>query len=236
MSLEAPTDLELITLHTIALFSHDEAGRITGSNEPIPEPPPRLYVGRSPEGNVWRYGASVPADLAARLDAVLRAETTATELEAPPQCLKELTDLLESQAPVTDVSSGPAWLVPASTAVPEGIAVTSALSPGEIRDAEQLFASDLAPTLPYAAVVVDGQVASLCTCSRITPDVAEGGLVTVPEYRGHGYAVAVTAAWAAAVRATGRLPLYSTSWDNHASRRVATKLNLRHYGADFSIA
>ena len=235
MALEAPTDLDLITLHTIALFNHDEAGRITGSNEPIPEPPPRLYVGRSPDGNVWRYGASVPADLAARLDEVLRAEMPATELESPPQCLKELTDLLESQGQVTDVSSGPAWLIPASTAIPEGVSVTSALTPDQILEADQLFASDIAPSLPFAAVVVDGQVASLCSCSRITPEVAEAGLVTVPEYRGHGYAVAVTAAWAAAVRATGRLPLYSTSWDNHSSRRVAAKLNLRLYGADFSI-
>ncbi len=156
-------------------------------------------------------------------------------LEAAPQCLKELTALLESQAPVTDVSSGPAWLVPESTAIPEGIAVTSTLSPDQVRDADQLFASDLAPTLPYAAVVVDGQVASLCSCSRITPDVAEAGLVTVTEHRGRGYAVAATAAWAAAVRETGRLPLYSTSWDNHSSRRVAAKLNLRLYGADFSM-
>ena len=230
-----PTDLDLITLHTIALFNHDEAGRITGSNEPIPVSAPRLYIGRSLEGNVWRCGSSVPAGLAACLDEALRAEPPATNLEAAPQCLTELTELLESQAPVTDVSSGPAWLVPASTTIPVGIAVTSALSPDQVRDADQLFASDLAPTQPYAAVVVDGQVASLCSCSRITPDVAEAGLVTVEAYRGHGYAVSVTAAWAAAVRATGRLPLYSTSWSNHSSRRVAAKLNLRLYGADFSM-
>jgi hypothetical protein len=230
-----PTDLELITLHTIALFKHDAGCRITGSNEPIPEPAPRLYIGRSPEGNVWRFGTSVPANLAARMDEVLRAEPPVTDLEAPPRCLQALSDLLGSHAPVTDVSSGPAWLVPTDASAPDGVAITSSLSPDQIRDADQLFASDVAPMLPYAAVVVDGQVASLCSCSRITPDVAEAGLVTVAEHRGHGYAVAVTATWAAAVRATGRLPLYSTSWDNHASRRVAAKLNLRLYGADFSM-
>jgi hypothetical protein len=230
-----PTDLDLISLHATALFNHDPTGRITGSNEPIPMAAPRLYIGRSPEGNVWRFGTSVPADLASRLNEVLRHEPPASDLEAPPRCLQRLTDLLATQAPVTDVASGPAWLVPSATAIPDGALVTSSLSPTQIEEADQLFASDLAPSLPYAAVVVDGGVASLCSCSRITPEVAEAGLVTVPEHRGHGFAAAATAAWAAAVRATGRLPLYSTGWDNLASRRVAAKLNLRLYGADFSM-
>ncbi len=231
-----PTDLDLITLHTVALFNYDAAGRITGSNEPIPEPAPRLYVGRSPEGNVWRFGTSVSADLAARLDDILRSEPPAANLEEPPRCCQTLTEMLESHGQVTDVSSGPAWLVPSTTTMPEGVAVTSSLPPDQVQEAAQLFASDLAPTLPYAAVVVDGKVASLCSCSRMTSEVAEAGLVTAPEHRGNGYAVAVTAAWAAAVRATGRLPLYSTDWTNLASRRVAAKLNLRLYGADFSMA
>lgn len=236
MTAAIPTDFKLITLHTTALFNHDSTGRITGSNEPIPMTAPRLYVGRSPEGNVWRFGTSVPADLAARLDDVLRHELPTTNLEDPPKCLQQLTDLLGTQASVTEVSSGPAWLVPSATAIPDSVVVTSSLNADQIEEADQLFASDLAPSLPYAAVVVDGKVASLCSCSRITPEVAEAGLVTVPEYRGHGYAVAVTAAWAAAVRATGRLPLYSTDWDNLASRRVAAKLNLKLYGADFSMS
>lgn len=230
-----PPDLDLITLHTIALFNHDLTGRITGSNEPVPAPAPRLFIGRSPAGNVWRFSASVPSDLAARLDGVLRREPPATNLEEPPRCLQELADLLGSQAPVTNVSSGPAWLVPPTPAVPDAPPTTTALHPDQIKDVILLFASDIAPALPYAAVVVDDHVVSLCSCSRITPDVAEAGLVTAPEHRGQGYAVAATVAWAAAVRATGRLPLYSTSWDNHASRRVATKLGLRLYGSDFSM-
>lgn len=230
-----PTDLDLTTLHAGALFNHDASGRITGSNEPIPEPAPRLFVGRSREGNIWRFDASVPSDLVARLDDVLRTEPAPTNLEDSPQCLQQLTDLLGSHAPVTGNSSGPAWLVPSATAIPDGSAVAMSLSRGQIEEADQLFASDLAPALPYAAVVVEGRVVSLCSCSRITPEVAEAGLITLPNHRGRGYAVAATAAWAAAVRASGRLPLYSTSWDNHSSRRVAAKLNLRLYGADFSI-
>jgi predicted GNAT family acetyltransferase len=58
---------------------------------------------------------------------------------------------------------------------------------------------------------------------------------TLEGYRGRGHAPAAVAAWARAVRATGRIPLYSTSWDNLASQAVARKLGLIPYGADFSL-
>src|SRR5687767_7706550 len=152
MTAAIPTDLDLITLHTTALFNHDPTGRITGSNEPIPMAAPRLYIGRCLEGNVWRFGTSLPAELAAKLDDVLRREPPATDHEAPPRCLQQLTELLGTRVPVVDVSSGPAWLVPSATAIPDGAVVTSSLSPDQIEEADQLFASDLAPSLPYAAV------------------------------------------------------------------------------------
>ena len=61
------------------------------------------------------------------------------------------------------------------------------------------------------------------------------GVETVEAYRGRGYARAVTAVWAAALRSEGRLPLYSTSWDNVASQRVAGALGAVQYAVDFSL-
>ncbi len=46
---------------------------------------------------------------------------------------------------------------------------------------------------------------------------------------------AAVAAWAAHVRAAGLLPLYSTSWDNHASQGLARSLGFDLYGEDFSV-
>jgi len=60
-------------------------------------------------------------------------------------------------------------------------------------------------------------------------------VVTVEAFRGRGFASAVVAAWANAVRESDRVPLYSTSWENAASRAVATKLGLTLYGADLWI-
>jgi hypothetical protein len=45
----------------------------------------------------------------------------------------------------------------------------------------------------------------------------------------------VTAAWAAAIRASGRIPLYSTSWSNTGSLAVARKLGLSVYASDWSV-
>ena len=59
---------------------------------------------------------------------------------------------------------------------------------------------------------------------------------TSPGRRDLGAYALVVAAWAHAIRAEGRTPLYSTSWDNAASQGVARKLGLVIYGTDFSLA
>jgi predicted GNAT family acetyltransferase len=82
----------------------------------------------------------------------------------------------------------------------------------------------------------DGAPVSLCLCARRSPDAAEAGLDTAPDYRGRGHAIRVASAWAVAVRASGRTPLYSTSWENAASLGVAGKLGLAIYATDWSIA
>ncbi|MHC5544420.1 GNAT family N-acetyltransferase, partial [Singulisphaera rosea] len=62
------------------------------------------------------------------------------------------------------------------------------------------------------------------------------GLDTAPAYRRRGYALRVTAAWADAVRSSGRIPLFSTSWENAGSLGVARALGLRVYATDWSVA
>jgi len=85
------------------------------------------------------------------------------------------------------------------------------------------------------AVVEDDEAVSLCFSARLTERAAEAGVQTLEAYRGRGYAPAAVIAWAHAIRATGQIPLYSTSWDNRASQAVARKLGLVQYGVDLSL-
>ena len=73
---------------------------------------------------------------------------------------------------------------------------------------------------------------SFCCSVRISPQADEAGVETLEDYRGRGYATNVVAGWAIAVRELGRIPLYSTSWDNVVSQSVAKKLGLILYGVD----
>ena len=97
------------------------------------------------------------------------------------------------------------------------------------------LADHLAELSPCAAVLRGGVAVTVCNSVRITLHACEAGLRTVPEARGHGHGPDAVRVWVAAVRGTGRIPLYSTSWDNVASRRVAAKVRAIQYAIDLSI-
>jgi predicted GNAT family acetyltransferase len=134
------------------------------------------------------------------------------------------------------VSSGPAFIFPETVTQPGGISLVederllerhfSGWVPGEIA----------AGRAPVMAIIQDGYPVSVCFSARQSLVAAEAGLETASGYRGRGYGPRVVAAWALAVRASGRTPLYSTNWSNAASRAVAQKLGLVAYAASWSIS
>jgi len=88
---------------------------------------------------------------------------------------------------------------------------------------------------PVMAIVVDENPVSVCFSARSSPVAAAAGVETAVPFRGRGYASAVTAAWARAIRASGRTPYYSTSWTNTASLANARKLGLITHGSSWSV-
>ena len=81
-----------------------------------------------------------------------------------------------------------------------------------------------------------GYPVSVCFCATRNSEFAiEAGLETAAAFRRRGFGARVTAAWASAIRASGRIPLYSTSWNNPASLAVARKLGLIPYASDWSV-
>jgi GNAT superfamily N-acetyltransferase len=232
------SDSRLLDLHVEALFTHDSAGRIVATNEPGGGPAPRFYLGRSSVGNLCRIRRGVPAATARRLEVLAAAEPVRDDLRAEPRCLEALLEALRADEAVRSVVAGPAYRFP--DALPAASAVTRITGANlhllrRMNWNLETLAAELDGWAPMLAVIEDDAAVSLCFSSRLTARAAEAGVETLEPYRGRGYARRVVAAWAHAMRATGRIPMYSTSWTNLASQAVACTLGLIQYGADLSL-
>jgi len=236
------TDLELMDVEIDALFTHDLAGRIVANNEPDgdPDPAPRFFLGRTREGNSWRWRHDVPEVTARELNALAAAEPVPDDLAAPPRHLAAMLDVLRMDGPPTIGHHGPAYRFPAKigTAGLPGVTRitrdTLHLLHRMIPDLTRLD-RDFDHVEPWLALVVEGAAVATCYSCRLSSRTAGARVDTLEAYRGRGYAPAVVAAWARAVRASGRIPGYGTSWDNLASQAVACKLGLVPYGVSIGL-
>jgi len=235
------SDLALMELQVEALFIHDDRGRLRCVNEPGEPAAPRFFLGRTGAGNLWRFGHALPEELVQRLEELLSAEPVSPDLIESPVCLSALRSALAAHAPIRGEFAGPAYQFPGEIRGTETVIGGRVLAITEqnaelLRDNFADVIPELAFRQPCFVVVHGGTAVSMCFSARLTARAAEAGVGTLEAFRGHGYASAVTAAWALAVRAGGRRPLYSTSWDNLASQGVARRLGLSSYGADLWIS
>lgn len=234
------SDQALMTTHVETLFTHDVFSRLQFVNEPwadntVSIPAPRFFLGRTATGNVWRFRSDVPLTLVEQLEELCANEPVMLPLQKFPKYFEEYMRLLEGHQPSQHVWSGPAYhLANPPRLSPSWIPITAA-------NAESLGAgfekirTELETAQPFVGIVEDGCVVSICRSVRIAPRGHEAGVETLKEFRGKGYATAVTAGWVQAVKEKGWLPLYSTSWENRASQEVARKLRAVRYGIDFHI-
>lgn len=70
---------------------------------------------------------------------------------------------------------------------------------------------------------------------RLIPDGAESGTVTVPEWRGRGFAAAAVSEWALRPELSDHVLFYRTDSKNVSSQRVAQRLGPRLFGAGYAI-
>ncbi len=242
------SELHFLDLQVDALFTHDPAGRIVAINEPGGGPAPRFFLGRTRTGNLWRVRHDLPEATARQLDALAAAEPVQDDLHAEPQNMAAFLGALRADQDIQSVYSGPAYRFPDGLPAPAGLtpaAGVTRITRANLHllrllqrmgwDLEALAGGELEGWEPMVAVVADDAAVSLCFSARLTDRAAEAGVQTLEAYRGRGYAPAVVAGWAHAIRATGRIPLYGTSWDNRASQAVARKLGLVQYGVDLSL-
>jgi RimJ/RimL family protein N-acetyltransferase len=224
------TALELMTIQAEGSF--DRHGRIVG-----------LYgltmVCTDHAQALW-LGADVPAATADELVAAFDRAPRAREAHEPPPVLDLCRRILDADARALPRSAGPSYLIEEGSAsepavhiersdTSSGAALRSA-NPGNWQPVEweELLDGRLGP---WAIAVEGDRAVSICHTPRpLTTRAAECGVWTDPAFRGRGYAAALTSAWAAIVRPSGRYLFYSTEADNLSSQRVVERLGLRPLG------
>ncbi|WP_233455092.1 kasugamycin N-acetyltransferase AAC(2')-IIb [Paenibacillus elgii] len=230
-----PTAHELMKMHVEAMFTHDRNMRLRTINEPWPgEPPaPRFFLGRTIEGSaLCRFRYDVPETLARQLEELCADEPVVRDFQTKPKHFEAYMNLLQSER----FTMGPCYLIPETT-VPtmEVVSVTRENVTELARGGFEWLTSDIDYAQPCIALVREGRAVSICRSVRIASRAHEAGLETLEEFRGKGYAAAVVAGWARAVRNMKAAPLYSTLCDNLSSQRVARKSGLSFYGVNFTI-
>src|SRR5262245_60954577 len=226
---------DLMRIHIEALFTHDARGDLVHINEPNGAPAPRFFLGRTAAGDVWSFRHDVEPDVRAEIEAVIGSDADrggGVDSSIDPTLYQAI---LSRCVPVERTELGPAYSFPDQLPrAGDAIRVRN--------DNAGLLTRHLAPWLPDVqlsqpmfVVACDGHAVAVCGSVRQTGEAYEAGVETVLAYRGRRYAARAVASWVGAVRALGRVPLYSTSWQNTASRAVARSLALIHFGSDLHI-
>ena len=222
-------------LHVQALFTHDARGDLVRVNEPNGAPAPRFFLGKTVDGVVRRFRYDVGHDVRRELEAASEEDLR------EPHGLDAVGDpsryeaLLVRGAPIQRTWTGPAFSVPEGLDAPVDTMLVTEENAQVLQPHLQAWVPDARSCRPMVALTVDGDAVAVCCSVRRTDAAHEAGVETTPSHRGLGYAAHVVTAWARAVRAMGPVPLYSTSWRNEASRAVARKLALIHFGSDLHV-
>lgn len=224
-----------MSLHVEALYTRDGRGRLVAVNAPGGGPAPRFFLGRTARGSEWWFREDVDARLAGELEAACHAELAGSEPLEPPYGTTIYEEILARHAPVTKVWTGPAFAFPDGLTNPEGIVAVSEANRNVLLPRLGSWIPDASLGIPLYATVLEEWAVSVCGSVRIISAAHEAGVETAPAFRGRGYAGRAVRGWAAGVRELGAEPLYSTSWDNAASRGLANALGLVRFGSDLHI-
>jgi hypothetical protein len=227
--------LQLLELQLEVLFRLDARGRMTQLNQAGTTPAPRVFLGRTSQGNLYRTRADLPPALAEELEAIAAEEPVVGDLRTPPLGCGRLRQALEAHDAVTFEYRGPAYLLPGVDSTPPGVVELNEANAALLKPGFPAWLETFQSSRPVSAVIEDDRAVSICCSARSGPAAAEAGVDTLAEYRGRGYGAAVTAHWAQQVQLSGRLALYSTRWENAASLALVKRLGGQLYAEDFHL-
>ena len=219
-------------LHVEALYTCDAAGRLLTVNDRGAAPAPRFFLGCTPNGNKWCFRHDVEAALAEDLARLCESQPKGLDVVSA----ESFSARLSRDAAVQKMWTGPAYHFPQDLPG-EDVAVVRVTTDNATLLSPYLedWLGDVATCVPMVAALENGRAVSVCASVRITPHAHEAGVDTNRDFRQRGHATRAVNAWAQAVRELDRVPLYSTSWSNTASRALANRLGLIQFGSDLHI-
>ncbi|WP_458126012.1 GNAT family N-acetyltransferase [Paenibacillus sp. Z3-2] len=218
--------MEMLKIQASTLYTINEQQRLLSINEPGGGKAPALFIGMTSAGSLIYYHEQLPPDLTDEL-----GRDSELPLDIP-----KLIRKVETFEPVSHVWMGPAYAFP-ETSGDWNRNVQLIGQEQRYMLAEHLpeLTDHVHEKWPVAAYVIDDSAVAVCCSARVSSHGTEASLYTATGFRGHGYAAETVKCWQYYVRESGRVPIYSTSWDNLASQHVARKLGLIQFGVDFSI-
>ncbi|MEH6938155.1 GNAT family N-acetyltransferase [Bacillus sp. JJ664] len=224
------SDMELLECHVRVLYKHNEFNQITHINELPYDTAPMIYIGTSKDGKIVRYSNDLDGNLVNVLDQSIQSNSNME--------LAEIINILSKHKQLSSVWIGPAYVFP------KLIEQKSSTTVIQINDSNKELLKENFPYTyeefeykqPCYAIVQDDMAVSICCSARQTSMAAEASLYTLEEFRGKGFGLEVSNAWAMDIQSQGRIALYSTSWDNFSSQSIAKKLKLIQYGTDINFS
>ena len=227
-------DHQLACNRAAALFVLDDQNRLVEVNTPFRQLAPQFWLSRTREGPIAHVRQDVPRDIANLFFDLARKEAPWSGNPMPDF----LDDYLKLIPDHEKIWTGPAFRFPEH--LPDAdptIEITDAN-----KDLLHPYMHEWEVDIPYAGPMIaaldeeaDGKAVAIAATVRVSDGANELGLETHKDFRRRGHARTVTIAWAKAMRAQGRIPIYSTGHDNSASRANVASLGLHQISSDFSI-
>jgi hypothetical protein len=242
------SDSELLSIQYRTLFLTSRSGRIERENDPDHSSGPRLWLAGCRSGNVGGVRCDVGDGVAVEIAALLASEPPFVTRNSLPIHLDSYVELLSRGATAPTSNLGLIYQLPNGLQYESGATlITSNSDEGQRLQTslsnhgmpDQLVklgfhnASDL--WLPWCMALTEDQLVSVAFAARLSQTGACLGVVTVPAFRGKGYAAAVTAQWSRLPSLRSRALFYSTDQSNTSSQRVVARLGLRFLGASLRL-
>src|SRR5262245_47335116 len=147
-----------MAMHVQTLFTHDAHARLLLVNEPGGgAPAPRLFLGRTRAGNLWRLRADLPASLIEALEALCVDEPVGMAFHRNPRHVAAYVRLLDTHAPVHNLGMGPAYHCMAYPEPSRPLRALTATHAERLWGGFEALIAELPAWQPFLALVEEGR-------------------------------------------------------------------------------